>query len=87
MLPLLRCRISHVEEVDFLVAVWFDEEEKAHFWRFPKEELVERGVMSSETEPGKTSIWIYGPVGVGKQPDEKAKRKAETWSVEFYVHD
>lgn len=72
---------------DFLVAVWFDEEERAHFWRFPKEELVERGVMSSETEPGKTGIWIYGPVGVGKHPDEKANTKADTWSVEFYVHD
>lgn len=69
---------------DFLVAVWFDEEERAHFWRFPKEELVKRGVMSSETEPGKTNIWIYGPVGVGKQPDEKAKNRADTWSLSFY---
>ena len=69
---------------DFLVAVWFDEEERAHFWRFPKEELVKRGVMSSETEPGKTGIRIYGPVGVGKHPDEKARKRAETWSLSFY---
>ena len=27
---------------------------------------------------------IYGPKGVGKQPSEKAKCRADTWSLAFY---
>ena len=28
---------------------------------------------------------LYGPEGVGKQPDPNARTKADTWTREFYI--
>lgn len=68
---------------DVLIAVWFAPGGEFHFWRFPADELVRRGVLTTEYQTGKTGLCVYGPEGVGKLP----KRGADTWSREFYVSD
>ena len=67
---------------DSLVAVWEDADGISHFWRIPAAELTARGYLSTSTQPGKTTLWVYGPVG--SQPDELACRKADVWSQQYY---
>lgn len=68
---------------DVLIAVWEVPGGEFHFWRFPADELVRRGVLATEYQTGKTGFYVYGPEGVGKQPT----LNADTWSREFYVSD
>ena len=67
---------------DTLVVVWEDADGTSHFWRIPAAELTARGYLSTSTQPGKTTLWVYGPVG--PQPDELASRKADVWSQQYY---
>jgi hypothetical protein len=65
---------------DVLVAVWFDPDGTAHFWRISNDELVAHGVLSTPTQPGKTCFHLYGPEGVGRQPTDRA----DTWTRGCY---
>lgn len=70
---------------DVLVAVWFDAHNTPHFWKIPADVLVERGVFATETQPGKTGFYFYGPEGVGKPPNPNVGRKSDTWTRDFFL--
>lgn len=66
---------------DVLVCVWFAPDGTAHFWRIPADELMKHGVFATDKQPGKKSLTVYGPPGIGKQPT----KKADTWTRSYYV--
>ena len=72
------------DDADLYVFRWHDEaQNKSHFWAIPADVLAAHGYFTKKT--GKESIYLYGPEGVGKQPDPNARRKADTWTREFYA--
>jgi hypothetical protein len=67
---------------DCLVAVaWVDG--TAHFWAIPAAELQNRGFFQSESQDGKKTLVLHAP-GIGVQPKEGAKRKADTWTSQYF---
>jgi len=72
------------EDADEYVFCWEEPgTKKLHFWRIPSEALAAHGYFKKKT--GCESIYVYGPAGVGPQPDPNARSKADTWTREFYV--
>ena len=72
------------EDADEYVFCWEEPgTKKLHFWRIPSEALAAHGYFKKKT--GRESIYVYGPPGVGPQPSPNARRKADTWTREFYV--
>ena len=64
---------------------WFDEATSTwHFWIIPSSAMKDRGFFTKTT--GKESLHLYGPEGVGKQPNPNARTKADTWTREFYIY-
>ena len=49
--------------------------------------LTARGHLSTPTQQGTVGMCVYGPVGVGRQPSRTAKKKADTWTRDYYVPD
>ena len=72
------------DDADLYVFRWRDEaQNKSHFWAIPADVLAEHGYFTNKT--GKESIYLYGPEGVGKQPNPNARKKADTWTRAVYV--
>lgn len=67
---------------DILVVVWNDGG-VSHFWRIPATELTARGYLSTPTQDGKINFKVHGPIG--PQPNPSARRKADTWTQDYYV--
>ncbi|XRA97107.1 integrase catalytic domain-containing protein [Pycnococcus provasolii] len=72
---------------DDLVVAWEEAEDKWHFWRIPADVLTARGHLSTPTQQGTLGMCVYGPVGVGRQPSRTARKKADTWTRDYYVPD
>jgi len=73
------------DDADEYVFHWFDETTStSHFWIIPSSVMKDHGFFTKTTE--KESITLYGPEGVGKQPNPNAKRKADTWTRDFYIY-
>tara|TARA_B100000683_G_scaffold80608_1_gene79455 strand:- start:102 stop:1214 length:1113 start_codon:yes stop_codon:yes gene_type:complete len=69
---------------DFLITGYKDPEtDMWHFWKIPHNVLFERGYFKTDTQIGKTSIVVHGPIGL--QPDPNARNKADTWTRQFYL--
>ena len=72
------------DDADEYVFHWFDESTStSHFWIIPSSVMKTRGFFTKTT--GKESLYLYGPEGVGKQPNPNAIKKADTWTLKFYA--
>ena len=72
------------DDADEYVFHWFDETTStSHFWIIPSSVMKDRGFFTKTT--GCESITLYGPEGVGKQPNPNAHNNADTWTREFYA--
>ena len=75
---------------DELVAVaWVEDEagkQKPEFWVIPAEALKEHGYLRSESGdlPGKTDLPLHSEK-IGKQPNQNARKQADTWTRKFHV--
>ena len=73
------------DDADEYVFHWFDETTSAsHFWIIPSSAMKTRGFFTKTTQL--ESITLYGPEGVGKQPNPNAYNKADTWTRDFYIY-
>ena len=70
---------------DILIVVWEDDAGTSHFWRIPADELTKKGYLSTSEQAGIISMTVYGPEGVGPQPDPSANTPANTWTRKFYL--
>jgi len=72
------------DDADEYVFHWFDEATStSHFWIIPSSAMKDHGFFTKTT--GCETITLYGPEGVGKQPNPNARTKADTWTREFYA--
>lgn len=76
---------SH-DAFDDLIVAWEEQEGgQWYFWRIPATELTKRGHLSTPTQWGTNDMCVHGPTGVGKQPDSSAKKKADTWTKNYFL--
>lgn len=73
------------DSFDFLTINWEEEPDKWHFWSIPAEELTKRGYLSTSSQSGKKCLRVYGPVG--PQPNPSARKKADTWTRDYFLSE
>ena len=72
------------DDADLYVFRWHDEaQNKSHFWAIHADVLAAHGYFTKKT--GREWIILYGPEGVGRQPNPNAYKPADTWTRAFYA--
>ncbi len=59
--------------------------ELAGFFCFPQKILIERGILGSETDPGRPSFSVFPPFLLDRVPRFEKSREAAAWQREFYI--
>lgn len=72
------------DDADEYVFHWYHEPtSSSHFWVIPSDVLAARNYFTRTT--GAETIYLYGPEGVGAQPNPNARAPANTWTRAYYA--
>ena len=63
-------------------ALWVFHPDKVHMWLIPAHVLVEKGVMATPQQPGKTGFCLYD---LSYTKPARPRRKADLWTQEYLL--
>ena len=70
------------DDADEYVFHYYDKK-TSHYWKIPAQALADHGYFTKTTKT--ETISLYGPEGVGKQPNPNARNQADTWTRAYYI--
>ncbi|CCV63907.1 conserved hypothetical protein [Alteracholeplasma palmae J233] len=68
---------------DYFIILVIDEENKGYF-KIPKKDLIEKGIVKSETQKGKMGMRVYPSWNLGLLNKEASK--TQKWQLEYFYN-